>query len=123
MVLARSPDGPVAFWRGKPCQLSESDPGPFADRPDRAIIFRGIADLMAMRSAGDLVIYGIDAPEGNVSYIPERGAHAGPSADELHTFLIHSPGVPVPAPIQHPLELYDLLIQYQEDPVLARADR
>jgi len=58
-----------------------------------------------------------------VSYIPERGAHAGASADELHTFLIYSPGATVPARIQHPLELYDLLIQYQEDPVPARADR
>ena len=43
--------------------------------------------LMAMRSAGDLVIYGIDAPEGHVSYIDEVGAHAGPSPEELHTFV------------------------------------
>ena len=74
---------------------------------------------MAMRSAGDLVIYGTDAPEGHVSFIPERGAHAGTSRDELHTFLIHSPGVTVRAPVQHPLELYDLLIRYQDEPAPA----
>ena len=43
---------------------------------------------MAMPSAGDLVIYGIDAPEGHVSFIPEVGAHAGPSPEEMHTFIV-----------------------------------
>jgi hypothetical protein len=116
VVLARSGVGPVAFWRGKSCRLSAADPGPFAERADRAIVLAGIADLMAMPSAGDLVIYGIDAPEGHVSYIPERGAHAGPSVDELHTFIIHSPGVTLPGPVRHPLELYDVLMRYQESP-------
>jgi len=43
---------------------------------------------MAMPSAGDLVIYGIGASEGHVSFIPEMGAHAGPSADEMQTFIV-----------------------------------
>jgi hypothetical protein len=64
-------------------QLGASEPGPFAGRPDAALVIQGVHDLMSMPSAGDLVIYGIDAPEGHVSYIPEVGAHAGPSPDPL----------------------------------------
>ena len=74
----------------------------------------GIADLMAMPSAGDLVLYGIDASEGNVSYIAETGAHAGPSADELHTFIIGPAGAALPEAIRHPIELYPYFMTYQE---------
>jgi hypothetical protein len=73
---------------------------------------------MAMPSAGDLVIYGTGAAEGNVSYIPEVGAHAGPSPDELHTFIVAPSHVTVPT-ITHPLALYDLFIGYQETSGLA----
>ena len=109
-VLARSAEGPVCFWRGKRIALSE-DPGPFADRSDRTIVLRGIDDLMKMPSAGDLVIYGEGAPEGDVSYIAEAGAHAGPSMEELHTFVIHPAGIKMPG-IEHPTQLYDLFIGY-----------
>ena len=63
-------------------------------------MLRDLATLIAMPSAGDLVIYGTGAPEGNVSYIPEVGAHAGPSPDELHTFIVAPSRVAVPA--DHP---------------------
>jgi hypothetical protein len=77
------------------------------------VVLQDIADLMAMPSAGDLVIYGIDAPEGHVSFIPEMGAHAGPSPDELHTFIIASAKVTLPSRISHPVQLYDHFIRYQ----------
>ena len=67
-----------------------------------------------MPSAGDLVIYGIGAAEGHVSFIAEMGAHAGPSPEELHTFIIHSANITLPAPIVHPVQLYDHFIRYQE---------
>ena len=70
---------------------------------------------MAMPSAGDLVIYGIDAPQGNVSFVAEVGTHAGPSVDELHTFLIHPPSVKVPTPITHPVQLYPHFARYHAD--------
>jgi hypothetical protein len=60
------------------------------------------------------VIYGIDAPEGHVSFIPEVGAHAGPSPDELHTFIIAPSGVGLPHPITHPVQLYSHFMAYQE---------
>lgn len=113
-VLARSSDGPLCFWRGKRYCLRESEPGPFAARTDASLVIQGIADLMMMPSAGDLVIYGIDAPKGHVSFIPEMGAHAGPSHDELHTFIVRPAKVTLPSPISHPIQLYDHFIRYQE---------
>jgi len=113
-VLARGNDGPVCFWRGKRYRLSVTDPGPFATRDDAAAVVAGIHDLMAMPSAGDLVLYGIDAAEGNVSFIAEIGAHAGPSADELHTFVIGAAEAPLPETIEHPIQLYPYFMAYQE---------
>ena len=74
----------------------------------------GINDLMAMPSAGDLVLYGIDAVGGNVSFISEIGAHAGPSHDELHTFVITAARAPRPESITHPIQLYPYFMAYQE---------
>ena len=45
---------------------------------------------------------------------PRWGAHAGPSPEELHTFIIHSANITLPAPIAHPVQLYDHFIRYQE---------
>jgi hypothetical protein len=111
-VLSRGAGGPVCAFRGKRYRLAE-DPGPFAGREDLDIVLEGIGDLMAMRTAGDLVIYGNDATDGNVSYIPEIGAHAGPSEDELHTFIVAPVEVELPSPLRHPLQLYDVFVRYQ----------
>jgi Type I phosphodiesterase / nucleotide pyrophosphatase len=113
-VLARGNDGPVCFWRGKRYRLSASDFGPFTGRDDAATVVSGIGDLMAMPSAGDLVLYGIDAAEGNVSFIAEIGAHAGPSHDELHTFIIGAAQAPLPESIEHPVQLYPYFMGYQD---------
>jgi hypothetical protein len=113
IVLARSAEGPVCFWRGERHLLRGSDGGPFAGRTDAALVVQGIEDLMRMPSAGDLVIYGIGAPHGHVSYLPEVGAHAGPSAEEMHTFIIHPPGVTLPSVIEHPVQLYGHFIRYR----------
>jgi hypothetical protein len=111
-VLARSPAGPVYLARGKRWVLGDGDAGPFATRADRALVVEGIRDLMAMPSAGDLVIYGNDAPEGNVSYISEAGAHAGPAPEEMQTFMVCPPGVALPGPITHPVQLYACFSAY-----------
>lgn len=111
-VLARGADGPVCFRRGTRYRLTEAEPGPFAGRPDAALVVAGIRDLMAMPSAGDLVIYGTDAVPGHVSYIAETGAHAGPSHDELHAFVVAPPGVRLPEPLVHPVQLYGHFARY-----------
>jgi hypothetical protein len=113
-VLARSERGPLCFWRGQRYLLGPDEPGPFGDRSDAELVVKGIAELMAMPSAGDLVIYGIGAPGGHVTFIPEAGAHAGPSTEEMQTFIVAPPAVGLPAPITHPLQLYPYFAAYQE---------
>lgn len=113
-LLARTAAGPVCFWRGKRYRLDELGEGPFAGRGDLALVAQGIADLMAMRSAGDLIIYGLEAPSGNVSYIAETGAHAGPTEDEMQTFVVTPAHAALREPVTHPIELYPRFARYQD---------
>jgi hypothetical protein len=116
LVLARSAGGPVCWWRGREVSLaSDGSGGPFADREDRRLVLSGLRDLMGMPSAGDLVLYGIGAPKSDVSFIEERGAHAGPSQHEMHTFLIHPAAVTVAGALSHPIELYAHFAAYGDD--------
>jgi hypothetical protein len=46
--------------------------------------------------------------------VPEVGAHAGPSADELHTFIVSPPDRSPSLPITHPRELYSHFVMYRE---------
>ena len=57
--------------------------------------------------------HGIDAPQGHVSFVSEVGAHAGPSRDELETFIVVPGGVTLPLPITHPIQLYPHFVAYQ----------
>jgi hypothetical protein len=114
IVLVRSQRGPLCLWRGKRYTLDEVGQGPFAGRDDLDLVVEGLRDLMAMPSAGDLVLYGIDAPEGNTSFVTERGTHAGASPDELHTFIVVPPGVRLATPVRHPRELYPHFLAYQD---------
>ncbi len=115
-VLARSPDGPVCWHGGRQVSLGPgSRGGPFEQRPDREVVLNGLRELMAMPSAGDLVLYGIGAPGGDVSFLDERGAHAGPSPAELHTFILHPPAVTLPeTPLTHPAQLYPHFAAYRD---------
>jgi hypothetical protein len=113
-VFARDRGAPLCFWRGKRFRLGEGEHGPFAGRPDADLVVAALGDLMAMPSAGDFVIYGIDAASGHVSYIAETGAHAGPSPEELHTFVVAPPGVRLPEPLNHPVQLYPVFVRYVE---------
>jgi hypothetical protein len=112
-VLARSATGAMCIWRGRRYRLADGEAGPFAGRSDLPLVLDGIRDLMGMRCAGDLVIYGIGAPGGHVSYVAEYGAHAGPSPEELHTFIVHPPHVTLPGPLTHPTMLYPHFVAYQ----------
>lgn len=115
-VLARSTNGPLCFARGRRYRVRDSERGPFGRRADAELVVQAIGDLMSMPSAGDLVIYGIDERRGHVSFILERGGHAGPSPEELHTFIVRPAQVTLPLPISHPVQLYDHFIRYHERP-------
>lgn len=119
LVLARGAHGPECWYRGDPVSLgTRPDPtvrDPFAGRADREVVIAGLRDLMAMPSAGDIVLYGTGAPGGSVSFIDERGAHAGPSEEELHAFILHPPTVRLPeAALTHPRQLYPHFLTYGE---------
>lgn len=116
LVLARSADGPVCWHRGGRTSLGPAARGgPFDQRRDREIVLKGLQELMAMPSAGDLVLYGIGASAGDVSFLDERGAHAGPSEAELHTFLLHPPAVSVADELlAHPALLYSHFAGYRD---------
>jgi hypothetical protein len=51
-----------------------------------------------------------------VSFIDERGAHAGPSASEMQTFILCPASVTLPAPLNHPVQLYAHFAAYRVDP-------
>jgi Type I phosphodiesterase / nucleotide pyrophosphatase len=114
-VLARSGEGPVCLWRGKRYLVDHERGGPLVTgRADGDLVVEGIRALMAMPSAGDLVIYGNDSPDGNISFIPEHGAHAGPSAEEMQTFIVCPANVTLKLPITRPTQLYPHFLAYQE---------
>ncbi len=115
-VLARTADGPVCYWRGKRYRVEELGAGPFNGRADLDLVQAGVRDLMAMPSAGDLVIYGLESADGHVSFITETGAHAGPTAEEMQTFIVTPPGVDLTTPITHPIQLYPHFVRYQVGP-------
>jgi hypothetical protein len=115
-VLARSAGGPICVWRGKRYAMADLAQGPFAGRADVDRVREGVRDLMAMRCAGDLVLYGHGSPDGDVSYIAEQGGHAGPSADEMQTFVVYPVHAALSLPIHHPVQLYDHFIGYRRPP-------
>jgi len=92
-VLARDARGPVCYYRGDVLRIPPP-PGntgcPVFDRPDRAIVVRGLQDLLGMPSGGDVILYGHYTDAGCVNFLDERGSHAGPSEDELYAFLATS---------------------------------
>ncbi len=118
LVLARGARGPECWYRGRRVPLSRRlDPSvrdPFARRADRDVVVADLRELMAMPSAGDIVLYGTGTPGRPVSFIPERGAHAGPSEEEMQTFICHPPGVRLPAgALTHPRQLYPHFREYR----------
>jgi hypothetical protein len=95
-VLARDGGGPVCYYRGAVFRIPPP-PGvtgcPLFDRPDRDVVVRGLEDLLAMPSSGDVILYGHYAPAGCVNFLGERGSHAGPSESELYGFVAAPPGI------------------------------
>jgi hypothetical protein len=95
-VLARDARGPVCYYRGTVVRIPPppGDTGcPVFDRPDRDIVVRGLEDLLGMPSSGDVILYGHYTDAGCVSFLDERGSHAGPSEEELYAFVAAPRGV------------------------------
>jgi hypothetical protein len=119
-LLARDRGGPVCFFRGIMHSIPPP-PGPTGcplfDRADRSLVVQELQSLLAMRSSGDIIVYGNYSGSGSVSFLGERGSHAGPSEEELYGFMLASPEISFDfASVTGPRDLYRLFIQYQEQP-------
>jgi hypothetical protein len=117
-VLVRDARGPVCYYRGTVLRIPPP-PGPTGcplfDRPDRALVVQGLEDLLAMPSAGDAIVYGHYAAAGCISFLGERGSHAGPSEEELYGFVLAPPEVKFDFEgVSRPRDLYPLFAAYQE---------
>jgi hypothetical protein len=96
---------------------------PLFDRPDRPLVVQGLDDLLAMPSAGDVMAFGHYSTQGCVSFLNERGSHAGPSEEELYGVLLAPTGVTFDFDgVSRPRDLYPLFAGYQEAGREARED-
>ena len=115
-VLARDAQGPVCYYRGAVFRIPPaSGPTgcPLFDRTDRAIVVRGLEDLLGMPSGGDVILYGHYARGGCTNFLDERGSHAGPSAEELYGFLALPPQVAFdPGQVTRARDLHALFARY-----------
>ncbi len=116
-VLARDGRGPVCYYRGAVFRIPPS-PGitgcPLFDRPDREVVVRGLEDLLAMPSGGDVILYGHYAAAGCVNFLGERGSHAGPSESELYAFLAAPPTIDFDfGGVARARDLHPLFARYQ----------
>lgn len=118
-LLARGAQGAVCYYRGRALQIPPplGPTGcPLFDRPDRALVVQGLETLLAMPSAGDVVVYGHYTPHGCVNFLGERGSHAGPTEAELYGFVMAPPHVEFDfEAVTGPTELYRLFIRYQDE--------
>jgi len=124
LVLARGSGGPVCYYRGAALRIPPP-PGPTGcplfDRTDRDLVVREVQNLLAMPSAGDIVLYGHYTAWGCVNFLGERGSHAGPSEDELYGFIMTPPGVEFDfRSVDGPAGLYRFFLGYQDAACEAR---
>ncbi len=90
---------------------------PLFDRPDRDLVARSLESLLAMPSAGDVVAFGHYTAAGCVSFLGERGSHAGPSESELYGVVLAPPAVSFDFDAATgPLDMYPLFVRYQDGP-------
>jgi hypothetical protein len=75
-----------------------------------------VSDLLAMPSSGDLVVYGHYTAKGCVSFLGERGSHAGPSEEEMYGFVLAPARLSFDfSQVSGPRDLYPLFAEYLTD--------
>lgn len=116
IVLARNSKGVAYYWRGEEFQvdINKAAAGcPFRNLTYRSLLMQALIDLMSMPSAGDLIIYGNGSGQGTISYLGERGSHAGLSADELFAFVIYPKNVDFAFErVTRPRDFYNFFSRY-----------
>jgi hypothetical protein len=99
VVAPRTAEGAVVFHGGRRVRLD--DPAALAELfPFRQVGAETLAGLIrrviAVETAGDLVLYGAFAAGGAVSFEPELGSHGGVHPDELDLFVAPPAELPLP---------------------------
>jgi hypothetical protein len=118
VILGRDRRGPLFYWQGRQYRVDQNTVTPncpFRNLTYRPLLMRAIAELVDMPSAGDLIIYGNGNGQGTISYLGERGSHAGFTSDELFAFIIYPKHIDFAFErITRPRDLYQFFIQYLE---------
>lgn len=106
IVAVRGGCAGFAFHRGRRLDLAE--PGALAGvlGYDGARLRAYLREMLAMPSAGDLVVYGAGVQGGDVAYAFEFGSHGGVGSGDVETFFIHPWHVPPGDGLQGPKELH-----------------
>jgi hypothetical protein len=106
LVAVRGGTRGFAFLRGRRFDLS--DPRSLdglLGYPGR-LLARYAAAMLAMPSAGDLLVFGAGVPGGDVAYSWEFGSHGGLGRGDVETFFVHPAAVPFDRPVEGPRDLH-----------------
>ena len=89
VALVRTPGGTVALRNDRRFELDRaSDAAEVSRLIGHPLAATYCKDIMALRSAGDIVLVGAGAGQ-TVSYPWEFGSHGGIAAEEVETFVVH----------------------------------
>src|SRR5207253_10042452 len=107
VALVRGPRGPLALRGDRRFELNRiADAAEVSRLIGHPLASIYCKDLLALRSAGDVVLIGAGAGQ-TVAYPWEFGSHGGLAADELDTFVVH-PAALGDAPFAHVVRSRDL---------------
>ena len=127
MLLARSRRGPAAltrdrvYWLDEPASCAALAAHPLFEGREAETLVAYLRRVVAMPSAGDLVLYGNEAGR-TIAFSWEFGSHGGIAADELDCFAIHPPEVELDfSSIRLPEQLHTWFVRYRP-PLPARQD-
>lgn len=89
IVAVRGGRAGFAFHRGVRHDLAEEGALGGVLPYDAGRLRAYLREMVALPSAGDLVVYGAGVPGGDVAYAFEFGSHGGVGSEEVETFFLH----------------------------------
>jgi hypothetical protein len=106
LVAVRGGTRGVAFLRGARFDLARPETlDGLLGYPGR-LLAAYAATMLAMPSAGDLLVFGAGVPGGDVAYSWEFGSHGGLGRGDVETFFVHPAAVPFERRVEGPLDLH-----------------
>lgn len=117
IVVVRGGRAGFAFAKGRRFDLAEKGSLEGVLPYDGEVLRSYLADMAALPSSGDLIVFGAGAEGGDVAYAWEFGSHGGVGVGDVETFVIHPPWVdPTPFSGKGPLALHRFFRErYQND--------